>query len=234
MASMGALSSVARMPFPKALQKQCMLCQRPVLKEKGRRAWTEGYCARCWVKRKKMNRIVTNANLEQGRTPQVELLCLCCFHIWCACQAARKRWKVKGIRKGVYSTPRAVIVCKCNHHVGSALHVPSARGGRAAPNPTATLALCQLHARQLLCRMKRLQDVWLLFLGAAQPDPRYKSVLGHAPASWREKVAGHCLAAAKVGQMLEPDTAKRKFPHYRADTGSCLPGLAHTSLIVEC
>ena len=206
-----------QMPREKAQPKQCC-CGRPVRRPDGLRAWAEGLCQKCWGKRLKQSRATGNLNLQSGRTPQARLLPPACCPCTVALQAAKKRWRVKGVKKGSYSSPRRVLLCKVTHHVGSSIHVPSLRGGRTARGATATVALCQMQARNLL-QGTDVRDTWLLFVGSVNPDPKYKREFMHDSPSWKAHVSGHCLATCKVDKLLEPAAAKKTFGRNRRDTG---------------
>ena len=83
---------------------------------------------------------------------------------------------------------------------------------------TATLALCQLMARQQAAKLD-VTDAWILVIGAAAVDKSYTAEFRHQPAVWRDQVAGRLLATAKIDELVEPQAAKAKFPRHRADTG---------------
>ena len=83
---------------------------------------------------------------------------------------------------------------------------------------TATLALCQLLARQQATQIDPT-GAWILIIGAAAVDPKYIAEYKHQPAVWRDEVAGRLLATAKIERMVEPQAAKAKFARHRADTG---------------
>ena len=128
--------------------------------------------------------------------------------------------------------PARVVLCKLTHHVGSALHVPQQRGGTTSARGTATLALCQCHARHLLQSVEH-KDTWLLMLGASCVDRKCSQEHMHSHAAWKNHVAGRVLAAAKIDSVLEPADAKARFGPDRADTG-CLLACLHSSSLVVC
>ena len=135
-----------------------------------------------------------------------------------ACQSRRKQWRMKKVRRGSYSLPARVVICKLTHHVNSALHIPQQRGGLSTARSTATLALCQRQARHALAGSDG-KDSWILMIGAANVDSKYSHEYLHGQAEWRQHVAGKLLACAKADQLLRPEQAKAKFSRYRADTG---------------
>ena len=147
-------------------------------------------------------------------------------------QAARNRWRPKSVKRGAYTVPSRVLLCKLTHHVGSALHVPQQRGGTSSACGTATLALCQCHARCLLQSTEH-KGTWLLMLGATCVDSKYSQEYMHGQAAWKKHVSGRILAAAKVDSVLEPAGAKARFGPDRADTG-CLLACLHSSSLVVC
>ena len=148
-----------------------------------------------------------------------------------ACQSRKKQWRVQTVKRGRYSPPKKILLAKVTHHVGSSLHVPCKRGGRVTRTETATLALCQLLARQQATKIDPT-GAWILIIGAAAVDPKCTAEYKHQPAVWRDEVAGRLLATAKIERMVEPQAAKAKFARHRADTGelqhfqSSLPQLA--------
>ena len=172
-------SLACRMPRAKAAPEQCSSCSRLVKREDGLRAWAARLCPKCWGAQKRQNRQLTNLNLKQGRTPQASrLFPSASASAYCFPQAAKKRWGVKSIRKGTYAVPRRILLLKVTHHVGSSIHVPSLRGGAAARNAVATLALCQMQARRML-KDSDVRGTWLLFVGSVRPDPAYRGVYMH-------------------------------------------------------
>ena len=147
-----------------------------------------------------------------------------------ACQSRRKQWRMKKVRRGSYSLPARVVICKLTHHVNSALHVPQQKGGISSARSTATLALCQRHARHALAGTDG-KDSWILMIGAANADSKYSHEYLHGQAEWRQHVAGRLLACAKADQLLRPEQAKAKFSRYRADTGI---KFLHSALLFVC
>ena len=137
---------------------------------------------------------------------------------------------MKKVRRGSYSLPARVVICKLTHHVNSALHVPQQKGGISSARSTATLALCQRHARHALAGTDG-KDSWILMIGAANADSKYSHEYLHGQAEWRQHVAGRLLACAKADQLLRPEQAKAKFSRYRADTGI---KFLHSALLFVC
>ena len=217
-----------KMPRAKAEDKPCLGCKGLVHKRDGRRAYVAQLCHRCWPKHLMQAKVVSNYNLEQGRTSQATVSQAMLCSAVRACQSRKKQWRVKTVRKGRYSTPRRILLCKVTHHVGSSLHIPCKQGGRVHRSATATLALCQLMARQQAAKIDPA-GAWMLVIGAAAVDKKYTAEFRHQPVVWRDHVAGRLLAAARIDQLTEPKAAKAKFARHRADTGvlqhilSCLP-----------
>ena len=135
------------------------------------------------------------------------------------------QWRLKRVKRGRYSLPSQVIVCKLTHHVGTALHIPQQRGGKASARNLATLALCQCQARQILAGHETT-GTWILMFGAASADCNYRQEHLHKSAEWKQHVAGRLLACARVDKVLSPEDAKARFSPLRADTGAILYCLA--------
>ena len=66
------LSEVLACEMPRAMAevKACLGCRRRVSKSDGRRAYAAQLCQTCWPKHVKQARVVSQLNLEQGRTSQ--------------------------------------------------------------------------------------------------------------------------------------------------------------------
>ena len=146
------------------------------------------------------------------------------------CQARRNQWRLKKVKRGRYSLPSQVIVCKLTHHVGTALHIPQQRGGTVSARNMATLALCQRQARHILAG-NTPTGTWILMLGAANVDGKYRQQRFHKSAEWKQHVAGKLLACARVDKVLSPEEAKSKFGPLRADTGTFLSCLCPCTLV---
>ena len=139
-------------------------------------------------------------------------------------QAAKVRWQVKPQRQGCAGQVHAACFCKCNHHVGSSLHIPSGWAAVPKSGSTATLALCQKHARLATAKIMdgRCADsdcLWLVFVGARSVAGKYASLAGHGRKEWEDLVAGRTLAVARISELLTPEDAKARFPRWRPDTG---------------